>query len=30
MAEGTAMIIVVIMNDMPSAGFMPDTNMWCP
>src|SRR2546423_9109458 len=30
MAEGTAMIIVVTMNDMPSAGFMPDTNMWWP
>src|SRR5213594_3206659 len=30
MAEGTAMIIVVIMNDMPSAGFMPLMNMWWP
>src|SRR5688572_10132473 len=30
MAEGTAMIMVVIMNDMPRAGFMPLTNMWWP
>src|SRR3990170_3604068 len=30
MAEGTAMIIVVTVNAMPSAGFMPLTNMWWP
>ncbi len=30
MAEGTAMIMVVIMKDRPRAGFMPDTNMWWP
>src|SRR4029453_6056111 len=30
MADGTAMIIVVIMNDRPRAGFIPDTNMWWP
>ena len=30
MAEGTAMIIVVIVNDTPRAGFMPDMNMWWP
>ena len=29
-AEGTAMTIVVIMNAMPSVGFMPDWNMWWP
>src|SRR6266550_6547818 len=30
MADGTAMIIVVTMNAMPSAGFIPLTNMWWP
>ena len=30
MADGTAMIIVVTMNPMPRAGFMPLTNMWWP
>ena len=30
MADGTAMTIVVSMNDVPSAGFMPLTNMWWP
>ena len=29
-ADGTAMTIVVSMKDVPSAGFMPLTNMWCP
>ncbi len=28
MADGTAMISVVIMKLMPSAGFIPDWNMW--
>src|SRR3990172_246517 len=28
MADGTAMIIVVTVKAMPSAGFMPLTNMW--
>ena len=30
MAEGTAMIIVVSMKVVPSAGFMPLWNMWWP
>ena len=30
MAEGRAIIIVESMNVAPSAGFMPDWNMWCP
>ena len=30
MADGTAMTIVVSMNDVPSAGLMPLTNMWWP
>src|SRR3989304_8946017 len=30
MADGTAMIIVVTGKAMPSAGFMPLTNMWWP
>jgi hypothetical protein len=29
-AEGTAMTIVVVMNAIPSVGFIPDWNMWCP
>jgi hypothetical protein len=29
-AEGTAMIIVVTVKAIPSAGFMPLTNMWWP
>ena len=29
-ADGTAMTIVEIMNAMPSVGFMPLWNMWCP
>ena len=29
-ADGTAMTIVVSMNDVPSAGLMPLTNMWWP
>ncbi len=29
-AEGKAIIIVEIMNVMPSAGFMPLVNMWWP
>ncbi len=30
MAEGTAMIIVVTVKAIPSAGLMPLTNMWWP
>ena len=30
MAEGTAITIVEIMNVVPSVGFIPDWNMWCP
>src|SRR5262245_51309899 len=30
MAEGTAITMVVIMKDVPSAGFIPLTNMWWP
>ena len=30
MAEGRAIIIVESMNVAPSAGFMPDWNMWWP
>ena len=30
MAEGTAMTIVDIMKVVPSAGFIPLWNMWCP
>ena len=30
MALGSAIIIVETMNVMPSAGFMPETNMWWP
>src|SRR5512144_670208 len=30
MAEGTAMTIVEIMKVVPSVGFMPLWNMWCP
>ncbi len=30
MALGSAIIIVETMNVMPSAGFMPDMNMWWP
>ena len=29
-AEGRAISIVESMNVAPSAGFMPDWNMWCP
>src|SRR5438552_119093 len=29
-ALGRAISIVETMNVMPSTGFMPDTNMWCP
>ena len=29
-ADGTAITIVVSMNDVPSAGLMPLTNMWWP
>src|ERR1043165_6649806 len=29
-ALGSAIIIVETMNVMPSAGFMPETNMWWP
>ena len=29
-ADGTAMIMVDIMNAMPSVGFMPLMNMWWP
>ena len=29
-AEGTPMIMVVIMNPPPRAGFIPDTNIWWP
>src|SRR5438094_5278741 len=29
-AEGTAITIVDSMNAVPSAGFMPLWNMWCP
>ena len=29
-AEGSAIIIVESMNVAPSAGFMPDWNMWWP
>ena len=30
MADGTAMTIVEIINAVPSAGFIPLWNMWCP
>jgi hypothetical protein len=30
MADGTAITMVVAMNVMPSAGFMPLWNMWWP
>src|SRR5262245_9293731 len=30
MALGKAIIIVETMNVIPSQGFMPDMNMWCP
>ena len=30
MADGTAMIMVDIMNVMPNVGFMPLWNMWWP
>ena len=30
MADGTAMMIVVIMNVVPSSGFIPLWNMWWP
>ena len=30
MAEGTAMSIVVTMKVVPSIGFIPLMNMWCP
>src|SRR5499433_858354 len=30
MADGTAMTIVEIMKVVPSVGFMPLWNMWCP
>ena len=30
MADGSAIMIVETMKVMPSAGFMPETNMWCP
>src|SRR2546427_12423223 len=30
MADGTAMIMVVTVNAIPSAGFMPLKNMWWP
>ena len=29
-ADGNAIIIVLTMNVMPSAGFIPLMNMWCP
>ena len=29
-ALGRAIIIVAAMNVMPSTGFMPERNMWCP
>ena len=29
-ALGSAIIIVETMKVMPSIGFMPDMNMWCP
>src|SRR5438093_12696522 len=29
-ADGTAMTIVDSVNAMPTAGFIPLTNMWCP
>ena len=29
-AEGKAIIIVDVMKVMPSAGFIPLVNMWCP
>ena len=29
-AEGRAMSMVEVMNVAPSAGFMPDWNMWWP
>lgn len=30
MAEGTAIMIVEAMKVVPSVGFIPDWNMWCP
>src|SRR5262245_26604024 len=30
MAEGSAIMIVETMKTMPTAGFMPDVNMWWP
>jgi len=29
-ADGTAIAMVEIMNEVPSSGFIPLWNMWCP
>src|SRR5262245_34762381 len=30
MADGSAIMIVAVMNTSPTLGFMPDMNMWWP